>query len=509
MNKVGILIKYNIMCFLGSFRGKKGNRTERSVAIIAVLAYLGILAIFTAQSYLLFEESFLLGMPEIAILNNFQTVFMFLILFAFQQMTTRNTTNDSDLLLSLPIRKIDIVLSKTIYKYLFYVVMASIIMLPTIVLYEVMIGFSLIPIIMGLIIMLVMPIGTIGLNYIVNYFLTRFFNKSKYANLIKTILVTIIFIGVMGLYMYSSISVGSASSIFINKVFLALVGTFIKGDILPLVYLILFMLGLFVIGVILFSTTYGKAYEGYASKVKIGNYKSRRFLDGLFAKEFKRYITTPVFVFNTIISPILLAVITVFAIIKGEGLIYLLGLDSNTIMLIFTFISMFLATMTLITCALVSLEGKSMWILKSSPINVSKILFAKSLLGIVIFTPFHIVTTITMSLALKCNIAYTIFALLIPLIVNATLSFSGTYINLLVPKFDWENEAQIVKQSMSVLFTMLLGMLITIIPVILFICGLSFALLFIIIGVVLTLILILSILLLFTHGVKRFNSIQI
>ena len=55
---------------------------------------------------------------------------------------------------------------------------------------------------------------------------------------------------------------------------------------------------------------------------------------------------------------------------------------------------------------------------------------------------------------------------MLPLLANIFISFGGIFINLLYPRFDWESEEAIVKRSMSVLMTMLLGLAIGLVPVV-------------------------------------------
>ena len=85
---------------------------------------------------------------------------------------------------------------------------------------------------------------------------------------------------------------------------------------------------------------------------------------------------------------------------------------------------------------------------------------------------------------------------------------AGLMINLMYPKMNWDNETQVVKQSLSVLLTMVLGFIVTIIPVVIYlIFKLKLATIAIITAGIYILLLVLFTSLLFTKGKKMFNKI--
>ena len=87
------------------------------------------------------------------------------------------------------------------------------------------------------------------------------------------------------------------------------------------------------------------------------------------------------------------------------------------------------------------------------------------------------------------------------------MSFGGTYINICLPKLEWESETQVVKSSLSLVVTMLIGMVLVVVPVIFNLCGINLYLCgYITLGVYLS-ILTGFIMLLFTDGKNRFNRL--
>ena len=117
MKNVAILLKNDIKRFIGSFYGKKTRKKTSTMIFFCVLAYLCICLVFAFQVQSLFVA--MKDVKEIPLFNSFQIVFMLLIITAFQTLTGKSKISDSDFLLSMPLKKYEIVLAKTLSKYLF------------------------------------------------------------------------------------------------------------------------------------------------------------------------------------------------------------------------------------------------------------------------------------------------------------------------------------------------------------------------------------------------------
>ena len=147
-------------------------------------------------------------------------------------------------------------------------------------------------------------------------------------------------------------------------------------------------------------------------------------------------------------------------------------------------------------------------ILRSTPASTNTILLSKSLINMIIFFPVEIITSIVVCLSLKAGVLEWIMLLTLPNLLCVIVSFGGTYINLLLPKLNWETEAQVVKQSLSLIVTMFLGLFLVIVPVILNLCNLSLEITFYVTLFVYGVLAVLAIVLLFTNGKRRFNKLE-
>lgn len=515
MSNLGILLKNSFKCMLGALQGKKSRKKFGVVIALCIIGYVAISAVFALQILGLFQTMGTIGLGQIPLFNSFQIVFMIIIILAFQSISEKGQTNDSDLLLSMPIRKIDIVLSKTLSKYLFNLALISMIIIPTIILYAIYVEITISVILWCILLMLIIPLLGVGINYIINFIITRFFNRVKFATLLKTLLAIILFGGYMALYIYSSTVMGlqDVTTIdgFLNSNFL--VGLCVRiicdNNILNLLYLLLIIFGVFALGTWGYISNFGKnfvAYRGKKSKLK---YNSPRAFGGLIRKELKKYFTTPILLINTIIGPIVLIGLAIFVAVEGAQGInsFFFGLDGG-ILSIFTLVFLIMCASTLISPCTISLEGRYLWILKSTPVDPKKVLSAKSFLNMIIFIPVHIIASVIILITLGGGVLESIAFVVLPILLNIIMSFGGTYINLLFPKLEWESETQVVKQSLSLIVTMIIGYIFALLPIILGLLEVDSTMCLALSMAVYAVFAILSIVLLNTSGVRKFNKLN-
>lgn len=137
---------------------------------------------------------------------------------------------------------------------------------------------------------------------------------------------------------------------------------------------------------------------------------------------------------------------------------------SDMIPLIPAFLVTMLSSMALFTAPSISLEGKTLWVLKSYPIPPRKILFAKLKLHMVFTLPFALLLLTTFCIALKLSVLSLLPAALyiaLYIILSACISL---IIGLHHPNLDWKNEALPIKQDPWVMLSMLFSFLLAIGP---------------------------------------------
>ena len=176
-------------------------------------------------------------------------------------------------------------------------------------------------------------------------------------------------------------------------------------------------------------------------------------------KEFKRYFASSVYVTNTIIGPVLGMV---FAALYGfvDFETYLgLPIDLSSII---PYIVVAMFVMMTPTSVSLSMEGKEWWIIKSLPVSAKKIVDSKLLMTFLLILPFFIVSELSLIFALKQSFLENILMIFLSLTLLVFSIVFGFWMNTKFCRFDWQNDAEVVKQSMAALFGGMGGMLVSV-----------------------------------------------
>ena len=175
---------------------------------------------------------------------------------------------------------------------------------------------------------------------------------------------------------------------------------------------------------------------------------------------------------NTCFGLIIILVISIAICIKGDEAFKIIlkttEIDINTtISLLFYGLILFTGTITSITSSSISLEGKTINITKSLPVKETTILNAKILMCMIIELPFILFADIIYVIVYHPSIL-SMLSLLITSFSSVILSaVIGLLINLKYPKMNASNDTEVVKQSMSSMLSVFIGMAIFIISMLL------------------------------------------
>ncbi|MDD4495586.1 MAG: hypothetical protein PHV32_14815 [Eubacteriales bacterium] len=196
----------------------------------------------------------------------------------------------------------------------------------------------------------------------------------------------------------------------------------------------------------------------------------------LVKKELSRFFTLPAYILNCGFGAILMLILAGALIIKGPDIIStVIPYDaiSGIAPVILCVIMCALAAMTITTAVSISLEGKSLWIIKSNPVEPMDVFAAKIMANLVIAAPCLIITAVVSWFAVPMSPLQAVLILLLPLIVQVFSALWGLTANLWLPLFNWINQTAVIKQSMSSLVGMLGALAIVALPVILYIAVLG------------------------------------
>jgi ABC-2 type transport system permease protein len=249
----------------------------------------------------------------------------------------------------------------------------------------------------------------------------------------------------------------------------------LDGSVLPVLLSLLMLIVPFCLAVWLFAAVFGKPKNGYQSQSRVLVFASRTPRMALLDKEVRRYLACSIYVFNTAFGPVILLILAVAIavvgpdkIISGLGFTEGMTLSNDLIYVILAGILCLFPSMTSTTASSVSLEGKQLWILKAHPVRTQDIFWSKYMLNILLMTPALIVSVIIIGIRLQMPILDVLGFIVLVSILSVLISIVGLIINLSFPRFDWDSETSVVKQSMSVVLSMLVGFVLACIPFILF-----------------------------------------
>lgn len=132
---------------------------------------------------------------------------------------------------------------------------------------------------------------------------------------------------------------------------------------------------------------------------------------------------------------------------------------------------LFIAAMLVISCpaaSSISLEGKNIWILQSSPAKVKTILNSKIALNLTLHMIGYIISVFVFILKLDMNFIQILNLIIVPICYSLFITVTGVVLNKKYPNYNWESEMIVVKQSMPVILSGLIGIVALIIPIFLY-----------------------------------------
>lgn len=391
---------------------------------------------------------------------------------------------DNDLLFSLPISKSKILFIRIFKLLLFQYIYNSMFLLPTFIVYIYYespgISFYIISILMSLLI----PIIPTIISSTIGYLVKLFSSKSKSKKMVQTILSSIVFLGIFFLSLKLDTFIDSiaknASSIndILIKVYYP-IGVYVNlinnFNIIDLIKLLLINIIPFIIFIYLGSRYYFKIISNSKSstlknKTKENKFRMRSPIYSLTKKELKRYFSSPVYMFNTSFGLLLVFAMTILLCIKGKSAFDLILSEYNinrdiSLSLLYYGLIYFSTCMTSITSSSISLEGKTINITKSLPISEKDIFKSKIIYPFIIEMPFILISEFIFFIVFKPNIFYIISILLIGVISVLLSAIIGIIVNLKYPKMNASNDTEVVKQSMSSMLSVFIGVGIFIITI--------------------------------------------
>ncbi len=370
-----------------------------------------------------------------------------------------------DQLCSLPLCTESVVLSRFISMYLEDLVTSLLIMAPGCIVYGVLLKPSPLFYIYAFAATLFIPMLPLVICTVVGTLISGISAKIKRKSIFRTVFTLALALGMMSI----SMSMGSAeedSDAMANM--MSGVGDKFTKLYPPAAWLakalheesILGLLGFIALSVAALALTVwvvAKLYHPICNRLfasnakhdyKLTALKSTSVLKSMYKREFKRYFASSVYVTNTIIGPILGLVAAValpfvwheiaatpMPVDLAKALPYVFGL---------------VLTLAPTTAAAISMEGKEAWIAKSLPISAKPFVDSKLAVNLTLTLPAWLAATVSSVIVLKTDLLGILWLSLILLSLIIFSTVAGLALDRKFGSLEFDNEAQVVKQSMPV-----------------------------------------------------------
>ena len=492
MNSIFTLIKANCVNSWGINKVLKSkNKGEKVKAgllgIVIVYAFCMLVVTMFMINYPLGQALEKLNSLELLISSSILSTTLFTLIMSIYKIPGYLFSfKDYDLLMSLPLKPSAVLASKMIFIYLSNLMVAVMVGIPPLIIYGIKTSGGVLYYTFVFIATLFIPLIPISIGAFFAYFLGRISARFRSSNVILLIGSFILIIAMMaastmvGQINTAQVQNSIPSVTVINNVLFwtkLYIEALKNNNVLSLIAFILVNLVFFGIFLAIFSRGFKSINSRISEKYKASNYKmtklkSSSVLKALYIKELKFYFSSYIYVVNTGFGVIMMTVFSLAIAIFGKDTVAKvleIPMVDAYISPIIALVFVFCITFTFITAASISLEGKSLWIIKSLPIKIETILWSKIFVNLSFTVPALIINTTIVALSFKMDLV-TVLAIFSVCILYCLLSpIIGIMINLYFPKLEWTTPVVVVKQSASALLATLTGFITIIIPIVLFV----------------------------------------
>ena len=492
-----LLLKVRLQALIAAFyAGKNGRRNAKLVlAILAVaipFAFAAFFMLFLSVFRLVAAVSGALGMPWLHFaLASAAAVLISLFGSIFSTQSQLFDAKDNELLLSMPIRPRDILLSRLLPLYLLDLPLVLIVMIPAGVAALETFSHTVIGIAVYALFALLLPLLSLAVGCLLGWLLSLLTARVRNKGMVSTVL-TLIFLAVYYFVYFRLTDLvanenggGTAAMMELlpklEGVFSKLLSPFYwfgklfaDGSVLCGIGAAAVMILPMALAVWLLSRSFFKiSLSKSGAKKRIYRQKELHVSGlrwALIKKELKFFSSSAIYMTNCGFGMLVTLAAGVFVLLKREMLSQVLaamtamGLPAGFDAFIAVLVLCFLSFSNTMTAPSVSLEGKSRWVAQSIPADLRHVLLAKVDMHLILTAPVLLFASVSAAVCLRFSGLYLVSVLLLPQIVNLLAALAGLWLNLLMPKFDWANEAVPVKQSAPVALLLFGMMLYVMVP---------------------------------------------
>ena len=381
---------------------------------------------------------------------------------------------DNDLLLSMPIPVSTLVAARLFGVYLMGLMYSAVVILPAVIVFWVTTGITLFSVFGGLMLTILISVFVLTLSCLLGWVVAKISQKLKHKSVIA-VLASLVFIALYYFVYFKAQSLIQdllanaaeyGAQIKSSAYPLYLFGSVGAGDIKAILIITAAVAVLFGLMWVVLSRSFLHIATSTGKTTRVA-YKEttirQQSVDtALLSRELKRFTASPSYMLNCGLGTFLMPLCAIAVLWKGKNLFAMLDAmfaeTAGSVPLLLCVILCGLASLNFMAAPSISLEGKSLWLMQSLPVNPWKLFQAKIRMQLLL-------TDLPLLLCIVCAaIVYPLPPLWLFVIVLFAVSYtllsalSGFMLGVKMPTLTWTNELMPIKQSAPVVIILFGGM---------------------------------------------------
>ena len=485
---VKLLVKKQLQeLFRGFFVDKKKNRARSRLGVILAMVGFTMLMVgllggmFTALCITLASPlaAFDLGWLYFAIMS-LLGVLLGVFGSVFNTYSGLYLAKDNDLLLSLPIPSRAIIASRLLTVYLMGLMYSAVVMLPTVIVWWIVAGATVSNVIGGLLLVLLISVFVLLLSCLLGWVVAKVSLRLKNRSFV-VVLLSLLFLGLYYFFYFKAQAliqdlIANAmtygESVRRSAYAVYLFGRVGEGDWLAIGAVTAVMAVLSALTWLILSRTFlGIATATAAAAKKTYREKPLRRQSpnrALLLKELRRFSSNANYMLNCGFATMLLPIAAAALLLRGgefaEVLKGALGGIPSAVPAILCAAVCALASMNDMAAPSVSLEGKSLWLLQSLPVEPWAVLKAKLSAQLWLTVPPTLLCSVCAAAAIRASAAEWLALLLLPVCFCVAMATIALALGTLRANVHWTNEVTPIKQSMVIMIVLFGGWILAAVP---------------------------------------------
>ncbi len=372
---------------------------------------------------------------------------------------------DYDILAPLPIKPVSVIAAKASIMMIIQYITMFFIAIPIVFSYLYFTPVPFMSIIYLFLGYLVISLPLVILSSLISMGIARITVRLKNSNTIKLILLFVVFLGIM----FASFGMGfnQENPLLGQQDFIRALGDIYlpmqwfleavhEANFLSFILLFVSHSALFVVFIMAIAKISIKINAKQSVNVGVNRTpavsQSRSVFKSLLVKETRNYFGITMYVFNTLFGTIMVLIVAVASLIFKNKVLDFIGSEFGAVLPVepmLLIIVGFCIGMVYTSAISLSIEGKKFAFLKSLPIEPKTIMTVKMVFNILLVLPAAIISLILLAIAFEIGILNLILMILVATSFSLLISAFGSILNLYLPKFDFMNEVEVIKQSIA------------------------------------------------------------